>query len=461
MNKEFDVVVIGAGPGGYVAAIKAAQLNLNVAIIEANHLGGICLNWGCIPTKSLLRSAEIVDLMKNLKNYGLNECDSSFEIKNIVSRSREVAKNLSNGIKHLMKKNKIEVIEGFARIKNNKTLEVDCKGIKKIISTKNIIIATGARARELDIIKPNGNNVVTYKDAMIPNEIPKSVLIVGSGAIGIEFASFYNSLGSKVTVVEVMDRILPAEDSEISLMAEKLFVAKGIDIITSAKILNFDSKANKVNISAKSNNFEISAEKIITAVGIIANTNDIGLENTKIKLEKGHIVTNEYMMTDESNIYAIGDVVAGPWLAHKASHEADVAVKKIAGLRTHPIKVENIPGCTYSHPQIASVGFSESKAKDLGYNVLVGKFPFKANGKALAYGDAEGMVKVIFDEKTGELLGAHLIGPEVTELISSLVIAKTLEATEADLMNCIFPHPTLSEAIAEAVLDAYKKVIHI
>ncbi|MFP4313509.1 MAG: dihydrolipoyl dehydrogenase [Alphaproteobacteria bacterium] len=464
-DKNFDMIVIGGGPGGYVAAIRAAQLKMKVAVVEGQHLGGICLNWGCIPTKALLRSSEIYHYMNHADSFGLKVNGLEFDIEKIVQRSRGVAKQLSGGIGHLLKKNKVTVIDGWAKLKGKGAVSVekDGKEIDKL-SAKHIIVATGARARVLPGLEPDGELVWTYKEAMVPKEMPKSLLVVGSGAIGIEFASFYRTMGADVTVVEVMDRILPVEDEEISAHAQKQFEKQGMKILTGATVKKLDkSKKNvKVTIEGKDKKTqEITVDRVIMAVGIVGNTENIGLENTRVKTDRGHIVTNEWMATDEPGVYAIGDVTGAPWLAHKASHEGVICVEKIAKLNSvHPMNKLNIPGCTYCHPQVASVGMTEKVAKEQGYKVKVGRFPFMGNGKAIALGEPEGMVKTIFDEKTGELLGAHMVGAEVTEMIQGYVIGKTMEATEEDFMHTIFPHPTLSEMMHESVLDAYGKVIH-
>lgn len=462
--KTVDLIVIGGGPGGYVAAIRGAQLGMKVAVVEANHLGGICLNWGCIPTKALLRSSEINHLLHNLEQFGFTAKEVSFDIKKIVARSRGVASQLSKGIQHLLKKNKVEVFDGWGKLagQGKVTVEKDGKTIAGL-SAKHIIIATGARPRVLPGLEPDGKQVWTYKEAMVPEAMPKSLLVVGSGAIGIEFASFYRNLGAEVTVVEVMDRILPVEDEEISAFAHKAFEKQGMKLITGAKVTKLDKTAKSVTatIETARGKQEITVEKVIMAVGVVGNTENIGLEKTKVKIDRGHIVTNEWLATDEPGIYAIGDVTAPPWLAHKASHEGVICVEKIAGLKdVHPMKKENIPGCTYCSPQIASVGLTEKAAKEKGYKIKVGRFPFIGNGKAIALGEPEGLVKTIFDEKTGELLGAHMVGAEVTEMIQGYGIAKTLETTELDLMHTIFPHPTLSEMMHESVLNAYGKAIH-
>lgn len=463
-EKSHDLVVIGGGPGGYVAAIRAAQLGMNVGLIEANHLGGICLNWGCIPTKTLLRSSEIFHLLHRLDEFGLFAKDVSFDLGKIVKRSRDVAGQLSKGVQHLLKKNKVTVYDGWGKLQGQGKITVEKDGkTRETLAAKHIILATGARARQLPGLEPDGKQVWSYREALVAPKVPKSLLVIGSGAIGIEFASFFQSLGAKVTVVEVMDRILPVEDEEISAFARKAFEKQGMKIITGASVSKLDKRSNEVTATIKTAKGEekLVIETVISAVGITPNTENIGLEKTKIKLDRGHIVTNEWLQTDEPGIYAIGDVTAPPWLAHKASHEGVICVEKIAEQKhVHPLIKSNIPGCTYCMPQIASVGLTEKAAKEKGYKIKVGRFPFIGNGKAIALGEAEGLVKTIFDEKTGELLGAHMIGAEVTEMIQGYGIAKTLETTEEDLMHTIFPHPTLSEMMHESVLDAYGKVIH-
>jgi len=459
-DKEFDLIVVGGGPGGYVAAIRGAQLGMKTAVIERDHLGGICLNWGCIPTKALLRSSEVWHILQNLKDYGLKADNLEFDLQAIVERSRGVAKQLSGGIAHLLKKNKIEVVMGEAKLAGNGQVEVAGVGT---LSGKHIILAVGARPRSLPGLEADGDRVWTYREAMVPKEIPKSLLVVGSGAIGIEFASFYNDLGASVTVVEVMDRILPVEDEEISLMALKAFEKQGIKVLTGAKVADLKRKKDRVTASVEVDGKleTIDADRVIMAVGIVGNTEGVGLETTKVKVDRGHVVINEWCETDEPGVYAIGDVAGAPWLAHKASHEGVICVEKIAGVEgVHPLNKSLIPGCTYSRPQIASVGMTERAAKEAGYDVKVGKFPFLGNGKAIALGEPEGMVKTLFDVKTGELLGAHMIGAEVTELIQGYVVARTLETTEAELMHTVFPHPTLSEMMHESVLDAYGRAIH-
>ncbi|MSP33896.1 MAG: dihydrolipoyl dehydrogenase [Rickettsiales bacterium] len=470
--KKFDLCVIGAGPGGYVAAIRAAQLGLKVGIVEANHMGGICLNWGCIPTKALLKSAEVNHLLQHkLGEFGFSAQKVEFDFAKIIERSRGVSKRLSTGIGALMKKNKIEVIDGFAKFVSNKKISVsrDNKEVAQIEAT-NFIIATGARARQIVGMESDGEQIWTYREAMTPKALPQSLLVVGSGAIGVEFASFYKNMGAEVTIIEMADVILPVEDEEISKIARKSFEKQGIKILTGAGLKALkkskDGVTALVEIGGKLE--EIKAQKVIMAVGIVANVENLGLEKTKIKLDKGRILTNNYLETDEAGIYAIGDVAGAPWLAHKASHEGTIAAEKIASKigkfdakKVHPIKKDNIPGCTYSMPQIASVGLTEKRALAENRKIKVGRFPYLANGKAIASSETEGLIKVIFDEKTGELLGAHLIGAEVTEMIQGFVIAKQAELTEEDLMHTIFPHPTMSEMMHEAVLDAFGKVIHM
>ena len=462
-DMNYDLIVIGGGPGGYVAAIRAAQLGLRTAVVERENLGGICLNWGCIPTKALLRSAEVLRNAKHAAEYGLVIQNPSFDLDKVVQRSRRVAGQLNGGVKHLLKKNKVAVIEGEAKLLGKGQVAVTKNGAAVgTFGAKNIIIATGARARTLPGLEDDGNLVWTYRKAMTPNTTPKSLLVIGSGAIGIEFASFYNELGAKVTVVEVMDRILPVEDEEISAFARKQFEKQGMRIITAAKAGNLRKGADSVTVAVEANGKteDITVDRVILAVGITPNTENLGLENTKVQTDRGHIKTNANCQTDEPGVYAIGDVTGAPWLAHKASHEGVIAAEHIAGQHPHALDVRNIPGCTYSHPQIASVGLSEKKAKEAGYEVRVGRFPFIGNGKAIALGEADGMVKTVFDAKTGELLGAHMVGAEVTELIQGYTVAKTMETTEQELMQTVFPHPTLSEMMHEAVLDAYGRAIH-
>jgi len=456
---KYDVVVIGGGPGGYVAAIRASQLGLSTALVEKENLGGVCLNWGCIPTKVLLRTAEIKTLITHAADYGLNVGPVTVDLKAVVDRSRKISAQLVGGIKHLLKKNKVTVFEGTARLKGAGAISIESSAGNQAITSPNIILATGATARSLPGIEPDGKLIWTARNAMTPEVLPKSLLIIGSGAIGIEFASFYRTLGSEVTVVELQNRILPQEDEEISTVAQKAFEKQGIKFLlgTSADKLTKGKDSVKVTLQGKEETFE----RVILAVGIVGNTADLGLEKTKVKIDRGQITVNEWSQTDEPGVYAIGDVTGPPWLAHKASHEGIICVEKIAGVPgIHPLNVRNIPGCTYSLPQIASIGLTEAQAKAAGHDLKVGRFPFKANGKAMALGDTEGLVKTIFDAKTGALLGAHMIGAEVTELIQGFGIAKTLETTEAELMHSIFPHPTLSEMMHESVLDAYGRVIH-
>jgi dihydrolipoamide dehydrogenase len=475
-DKNYDAVVLGGGPGGYVAAIRAAQLGMKSCVVEANHLGGICLNWGCIPTKTLLRSAEVYHLMKHADAYGISATGVSFDLKKVVERSRGVAKQLSGGIGHLLKKNKVDVLMGYGKLLGKGKVfvsppnppasggEVRSAGGEQILSAKHIIIATGAKARVIPGLKPDGKLIWTYREAMVPDVMPKSLVVVGSGAIGIEFASFYRTMGAEVTVIEMMDRILPVEDEEISTLARKAFEKQGMKIITGAKTTKFEKSGNSVTVHVEvaGKPEKITAERVIMAVGITVNTENIGLENAPgVKLDRGHIVTDGYMATGEAGVYAIGDVTGAPWLAHKASHEGVICIEKIAGQKdVHPMIKANIPGCTYCHPQVASVGMSERAAKDSGRDIKVGRFPFIGNGKAIALGEPEGLVKTIFDAKTGELLGAHMIGAEVTELIQGFVIGKTNELTEAEFMHTVFPHPTLSEMMHESVLSAYNKAIH-
>jgi dihydrolipoyl dehydrogenase len=460
----FDLIVVGGGPGGYVAAIRAAQLGMNAAVVERDHLGGICLNWGCIPTKALLRSSEIYHLLHRLDDFGFSAKDISFDAGKVVARSRAVAKQLSNGVAYLLRKNKVTVFDGQGRLAGKGRLAVAKDGNPVAeLAAEHIVLATGARARSLPGIEPDRERIWTYKEAMVPPAIPKSLLVVGSGAIGIEFASFYHDMGAEVTVVEILDRVLPVEDEEISAFARKAFEKQGIKIHTDATVAAVERKGEGVaaRIEADGKSLEVNPERVILAVGIVGNVEDIGLENTGVAVDRTHIVVDEWLRTGEPGVYAIGDVVGPPWLAHKASHEGVICVEHIAGINdVHPLDVRNIPSCTYCRPQVASVGLTEKAAREAGYEVKVGHFPFIGNGKAIALGEPEGMVKTVFDTKTGELLGAHMIGAEVTELIQGYTIAKTLETTETDLIRTIFPHPTLSETMHEAVLDAYGRAIH-
>jgi dihydrolipoyl dehydrogenase len=463
-ESSFDLIVVGGGPGGYVAAIRAAQLGMNTALVERDHLGGICLNWGCIPTKALLRSSEIYHLLHRLDDFGFSARDISFDAGKVVARSRAVAKQLSNGVAYLLRKNKVTVFDGQGRLAGRGRVAVAKDGNPVAeLAAEHIVLATGARARSLPGIEPDGEQIWTYKEAMVPPAIPKSLLVVGSGAIGIEFASFYHDMGAEVTVVEVLDRVLPVEDEEISAFARKSFEKQGIKIHTAATVAAVERRGEGVmaRIEADGQSHEANAERVILAVGIVGNVEDIGLESTGVAVDRTHIVVDEWLCTGEPGIYAIGDVVGPPWLAHKASHEGVICVERIAGVNdVHPLDTRNIPACTYCRPQVASVGLTEKAARDAGYEVKVGHFPFVGNGKAIALGEPEGMVKTVFDSKTGELLGAHMIGAEVTELIQGYAIAKSLETTETELIRTIFPHPTLSETMHEAVLDAYGRAIH-
>ena len=469
-EKTCDLVVIGAGPGGYVAAIRAAQLGLKTAIVERENLGGICLNWGCIPTKALLRTAEVFTNMKHAEAFGLKVEKASFDLQAVVARSRKVAGQLSGGIGFLMKKNKIDVVMGEASLEKGAPapiVRVKTKSGAETIRAKHVILATGARARTIPGagLAPDGKFIWTAKEAMVPDTMPKRLLVIGSGAIGIEFASFYRALGAEVTVVEMVDRILPAEDEEISKFAEKQFKKQGMTILTGAGVDKLEKGKDGVvaHVKLKDGKIEkIAADRVILAIGIVGNVENLGLEALGVKIEKTHVVVDEWLRTGVPGLYAIGDLTGAPWLAHKASHEGVICVEKIAGVAgVHPLDVTKIPGCTYSNPQVASVGLTEAKAKAAGKKVKVGRFPFNGNGKAIALGEPEGMVKTVFDEATGELLGAHMIGAEVTELIQGYAIARTMEGTEEDLMHTIFPHPTLSEMMHEAVLDAYGRVVHV
>ncbi|MGB0499262.1 MAG: dihydrolipoyl dehydrogenase [Rubricella sp.] len=462
-SAQYDVVVIGSGPGGYVAAIRAAQLGLKVACVEREHLGGICLNWGCIPTKAMLRSSEVFHLMHRAKEFGLKADGIGYDLDAVVKRSRGVAKQLSGGVAHLLKKNKVTVVMGEASIPAKGKVAVKTEKGSEELSAKNIILATGARARELPGLEADGDLVWTYKHALQPARMPKKLLVIGSGAIGIEFASFYNTLGADTTVVEVMDRVLPVEDAEISAFAKKQFVKQGMKIMEKSMVKQLDRAKGKVtaHIETGGKTEKHEFDTVISAVGIVGNVEGLGLEKLGVKIDRTHVVTDQYCRTGVEGLYAIGDIAGAPWLAHKASHEGVMVAELIAGRNdVHPIKPESIAGCTYCHPQVASVGYSEAKAKELGYEVKVGHFPFIGNGKAIALGEPEGMVKTVFDAKTGELLGAHMVGAEVTELIQGYVVGRTLETTEEDLMNTVFPHPTLSEMMHESVLDAYGRAIH-
>ena len=465
MAESFDVVVVGGGPGGYVCAIRCAQLGLKTAVVERDRLGGICLNWGCIPTKALLRSAEVFHLMHRAAEFGLSADNVKFDLDKIVKRSRKVSEQLSNGVGFLMKKHKITVITGEAKLGGKGALRVTKDGKTQEVLAKNIVLATGARPRTLPGLEPDGKKIWTSREAMVPDIMPKSLLVVGSGAIGIEFASFYRTLGAEVTVVEVLDRVLPVEDEEISALAHKAFVKQGMKLKVATTVEKLVVGENNViaTLKAKDGKTEtLTADRVILAVGIVGNVENLGLEGAGIKVDRSHIVVNQWGETGVAGVWAIGDLVGPPWLAHKAMHEGVIVAEKIAGVKgVHPLDPSKVPGCTYCAPQVASVGMTEAKAKASGRKIKVGRFPFIGNGKAIALGEPEGLIKTVFDAETGELLGAHMIGAEVTELIQGYGIARTLEATEADLATVVFPHPTLSEMMHESVLDADKKALHI
>lgn len=464
MADTYDLIVLGSGPGGYVAAIRASQLGLKVAIVERELLGGICLNWGCIPTKALLRSAEIYHHMQHAEAFGLSAVKPGFDLANVIQRSRNVAKQLNQGVTGLMKKHKVAVHFGDGVLTGKGMLTVTKDGAKTVLSAKNIIIATGARARDLPFAKADGKRIWTYRTAMTPPEMPTKLLVIGSGAIGLEFASFYSDMGADVTVVEMLDRILPVEDEEISSFMTKALTKQGMKIRPSTGVQKLTPSAKGVTAEIKDKDGKVATEEyshVIVAVGIVPNTENIGLEAVGVKTERGHILINGSCQTNVEGIYAIGDVAGAPWLAHKAMHEAVIAAEAIAGGHPHAMDVRNIPGCTYCRPQVASVGLTEAKAKEAGYKVRVGKFPFIGNGKAIALGEPEGFVKTVFDEATGELLGAHMVGAEVTEMIQGYSIGKTLETTEAELIGTVFPHPTISEAMHESVLAAFGRTLHM
>ncbi|MGJ5134110.1 dihydrolipoyl dehydrogenase [Bradyrhizobium oligotrophicum] len=471
-DTSFDIIIIGSGPGGYVAAIRAAQLGFKTAIIEKSYLGGICLNWGCIPTKALLRSAEIYHYMQHAKDYGLSAEKISYDPKAVVQRSRGVSKRLNDGVGFLMKKNKVQVIWGKAAIDAPGKITVtksDVEAPKGALGegtyqAKHIIVATGARPRVLPGLEPDKKLVWTYFEAMVPDKMPKSLLVVGSGAIGIEFASFFRTMGSEVTVVEVLPQILPVEDAEIAGLARKQLEKQGLKIMTGAKVTKLDKKSDSVVATiddGKGKTETVEFDRVISAVGVVGNIENLGLEKLRVKTDRGCIVIDGYGKTNVPGLYAIGDVAGPPMLAHKAEHEGVVCVEAIKGLHPHPMDKNLIPGCTYCHPQVASVGLTEAKAKEQGRDVRVGRFPFVGNGKAIALGEDQGLVKVIFDKKTGQLIGAHMVGAEVTELIQGYVVAMNLETTEEELMHTVFPHPTLSEMMKEAVLDAYGRVLNM
>jgi len=459
---NFDMIVIGAGPGGYVCAIRAAQNGLKVAMVEREHLGGICLNWGCIPTKALLRSSEVFHLMERAKDFGLTVDKFGFDLDAVVKRSRGVAKQLSNGVGHLLKKNKIALVMGAGKLTGDGKVVVTTAEGEETLTGNSIVVATGARARELPGLEADGDLVWTYKHALQPPRMPKKLLVIGSGAIGIEFASFYNTFGSDTTVVEVMDRVLPIEDEEISNFAKKQFEKQGMTIMEKSLVKKLNRVQNKVtaDIETKGKVKQLEFDAVISAVGIVGNIEGLGLEELGIKIDRSHVITDEFCSTGVDGIFAIGDIAGGPWLAHKASHEGMMVADKVAGKHANPVKPESIAGCTYCYPQVASVGMTEKMAIDAGLDVKIGRFPFIGNGKAIALGEPDGFVKTIFDDKTGELLGAHMIGAEVTELIHGYVIGRQLETTEQDILEAVFPHPTLSEAMHESVLDAYGGAIH-
>lgn len=454
MSERFDLVILGSGPGGYVAAIRASQLGMKVAIVEREKLGGICLNWGCIPTKALLRSSEIYHYISHASAYGLSVEKPSFDLAKVTERSRKVAGQLNSGVKGLMKKNKVTVVEGTGTLSGATQVTVG----ERVLDADNVIVATGARARDLPGVAADGERIWTYRHAMVPPAMPTKLLVIGSGAIGIEFASFYSDMGAEVTVVEMQDRILPVEDADVSAFMEKALVKQGMRILTGARVA--DVVADGDGVSASINGETERFSHVIVAIGIVPNTEGLGLEALGVEMDRGHIVNDAHGRTNVTGLWAIGDVAGAPWLAHKASHEGIIAVETMAGMHVHGLDKGAIPGCTYSRPQVASVGMTEAQAKDAGRAVKVGKFPFIGNGKAIALGEAEGFVKTVFDAETGALLGAHMVGAEVTELIQGYVIARTLETTEAELMHTVFPHPTLSEMMHESVLDAYGRAIH-
>ena len=464
MADAYDLIVLGSGPGGYVAAIRAAQLGLKVAIVERERLGGICLNWGCIPTKALLRTSEVYHYLTHADAYGLSAEKPGFDLAKVVERSRKVAGQLNAGVKGLMKKNKVTVVEGEGTITAKGKLSVRRGDETVELTAKNIIVATGARARDLPFAKADGKRIWTYRHAMVPAEMPTKLLVIGSGAIGVEFASFYSDMGAEVTIVEMLDRVLPVEDAEVSDFVAKALAKQGMTVLTGTGVEKLDATAKGVKAVIKTADGKSVTQEFshaIVAIGIVPNSESIGLEALGVKTTRGHIDTDPYGRTNVDGIWAIGDVCGPPWLAHKASHEGVVAAEAIAGYEgVHPMDKSNIPGCTYARPQVASVGLTEAKAKEAGHDVKVGKFPFIGNGKAIALGEAEGFIKTVFDAKSGELLGAHMVGAEVTELIQGFVIARQLETTEAELMQTIFAHPTLSEMMHESVLSAYGRALH-
>jgi len=460
---KYDIIVVGSGPGGYVAAIRASQLGKNVAIVEKAELGGICLNWGCIPTKALLKSAQVFEYLKHSADYGITVAEPKVDFEGVVKRSRGVAGNMSKGIEFLMKKNKITVIRGIAKLAAAKKVEVENEGKKEIHEADHIILATGARSRELPGIKQDGKKIIGYREAMVLPEQPKSMLVIGSGAIGMEFAYFYNTMGTKVTVVEFMPRILPVEDEEVSKTMEKLYKKAGMDIMVDSAVESVDTsgKTCKVNIKTKAGNISVECDIVLSAAGVVTNLENLGLETVGVKTDKGKVLVDDNYKTNIDGVYAIGDIVHGPALAHVASAEGIICVEAIAGLKPHPLNYNNIPGCTYCHPEIASVGYTEAQAKEKGYEIKVGKFPFSASGKASASGHKDGFVKVIFDAKYGEWLGCHMVGEGVTDMIAEAVVARNLETTGHEIIKSVHPHPTMSEAIMEAVAQAYNECIHL
>ncbi|MGY2492877.1 dihydrolipoyl dehydrogenase [Cupriavidus sp. CP313] len=463
-NSSFDLIVVGGGPGGYVAAIRAAQLGMKTALVEKAQLGGVCLNWGCIPTKSLLHSADVMRTIRHAESFGVRASAPSADLPAMVARSRAVASQLNKGVTHLLKKNGVTVLMGHARLAGRGRLEVtEPDGKSRVIASGNILLATGARARQLPMFPVDGKTVWAYREALTPPSLPKRMLIIGAGAIGVEFASFYHAIGVAVTVVEMADRILPVEDHEISAQVATSLSRDGLVLHTSTTVQSAQRNASSwtVELKGAQGSSKVEADVVLVAAGIVGNVEDLGLENTAVKVEKTHIVTDAYGRTDEPGVYAIGDVAGPPWLAHKASHEGVICVERIAGLQPHTLDPARVPACTYSHPQVASVGLTEAQARERGLRIKVGKFPFVANGKAIAMGATEGLVKVVFDEKSGELLGAHMVGEHVTEMIQGYAIAQTLETTEEDLMAAVLPHPTMSEAMHEAVLAAYGRPLHI
>jgi dihydrolipoamide dehydrogenase len=465
MAESYDIAIVGGGPGGYPAAIRARQLGLKTVLVEREHLGGICSNWGCIPTKALLRASEIHHMLQRLDEFGFHASDVGFDIQKVVARSRKVADRMARGVRHLMKKNEVTLVDGHGRLAGPGVVRVEKEGQEQEIRASRVVLATGARAKTLPGIEPDGRLVWTYKEAMVPDVMPGSLLVIGSGAIGIEFASFYRDLGAAVTVVEVLPRILPVEDEEIAAFARKQLERQKMRIHTGAQVKQLDTSGAQAVATlelADGKAEEVSVDRVILAVGITGNVEDVGLEGTRVQVEKGHIRVNEWLQTDEPGVYAIGDVVGPPWLAHKATHEGVLCVERIAGVeKLHPLDVKRVPGCTYCRPQVASVGLTEAEAREQGIEVKVGRFPYIANGKAIALGESEGLVKTVFDARTGELLGAHMVGAEVTELIHGYTVARNLETTEAELVETIYPHPTLSETMHESVLDALGRALHI